>query len=73
MFNFTFSGFIISMLVSGVGYVFFKYGRRMGRSPFVSIGIIIMVFPYFITETSLMIEITAGLCVILFLMVKKGL
>ena len=65
MFDFTFGSIMASMVVSGIGFVFFKYGRRQGRSIFTTFGIIITIYPYFIYDTSLLIYITAGLCAVL--------
>ena len=72
MFNFSFGSLMASMVVSGIGFVLFKYGRRRGRSIFVTFGIILMIYPYFIYDMSLLIYITAGLCAVLYFLVKQG-
>ena len=72
MLNLSFGGIMVSLVVSSIGYAFFRYGRKRGRSLFVTIGVCIMVFPYFVFDTRLMIGITAGLCAILYLLSKQG-
>ena len=61
-----------SMVVSGIGFVLFKYGRKRGRSIHATIGAILFVVSYLITDLSWLIGITAGLCAILYLLVKQG-
>lgn len=70
--NFTFGGLMASMLVSGIGFVLFKYGRRMGRSIFVTIGLILLIFPYFVGDLSWLIGVTLGLCALLYGLLKLG-
>ena len=72
MFDFSFGGLMASMVVSGIGFVFFKYGRKRGRSPYVTIGLILLIFPYFVYDLNWLIGIAAGLCAVLFFLVKQG-
>ncbi len=55
-----------SLLVSGVGFVFFKYGRKKSRSLFVIFGVLMMVYPYFVQDFWWMTGIAAALCAILY-------
>jgi hypothetical protein len=59
-------------LVSGAGFVLFNYGRKMGRLPHVAVGLVLMVFPYFIPSALLMFAIAAALCGGLYLAVQRG-
>ncbi|OGR84661.1 MAG: hypothetical protein A2901_07475 [Elusimicrobia bacterium RIFCSPLOWO2_01_FULL_54_10] len=72
MFEFTFASIMASMVASGIGFVFYKYGRRMGRSIFVIFGIILFVFPCFITDLNWLVGVIAGLCALLYILVKQG-
>lgn len=72
VFDFSFAGLMVSMAVSGIGYVFFRYGRRMGRSIFAVTGLVIMVFPYFVSDTKLVIGITAAVCAVLYFLKARG-
>jgi len=41
---------ILSILISGIGFVLFSYGRKMSRAPQLAGGLILMIFPYFINS-----------------------
>ena len=53
-------------MVSGIGFVFFKQGRKKSNGIYTIIGVVMMVYPYLITDTWLMLGIGAGLCAILY-------
>jgi hypothetical protein len=65
--------FFTSLLVSGVGFVLFEYGRRMRRPPQIAVGLVLMVFPYFVASVWAMFGITAGLLVLLWLALARGM
>jgi hypothetical protein len=70
--NLDVSSIAAGFLVSGVGFVLFNYGRKMGRLPHVVIGLVLMVFPYFVPGVLLMFGIAAALCGLLYLAVQRG-
>lgn len=47
----------VTFAVSGVGFVFFSYGRKMSRPPQIVGGLMMMVFPYFVSG-----PVVCGLC-----------
>lgn len=59
-------------MVSGVGFVLFSYGRKMGRLPQVVGGLILMVFPYFVPNVLLMLGIATALCLLLYGALRAG-
>ena len=63
---------IAGFLVSGVGFVFFSYGRKMSRFPHVITGLVLMVFPYFVGNILAMFGIAALLCGLLYLATRAG-
>ena len=63
---------IAGFLISGVGFVLFSYGRKLGRIPHVVIGLVLMVFPYFVPSVLLMVGVAALLCGLLFLATRAG-
>lgn len=67
------SSIAAGFVVSGVGFVLFNYGRKMGRIPHVLTGLILMVFPYFVPSVLVMFGIAALLCALLYLGVARGL
>jgi hypothetical protein len=66
------SSIVAGFLVSGAGFVLFSYGRKMGRPPQVAVGLVLMVFPYFVPSVLLMFGISAALCGLLYLAVQRG-
>lgn len=65
--------FFTSLLVSGVGFVLFEYGRRMRRAPQIGIGLVLMIFPYFVASVWAMLGIAAALLVALWLALARGM
>ena len=64
--NLSFGSLMGSLLVSGVGLVFFNYGRKKARPLFLVFGILMMIYPYFITDFLPMIAIAAILSALLY-------
>jgi hypothetical protein len=64
---------IAGFVVSGVGFVFMSYGRKMGRPIHLITGIILMVYPYFIPTVWVMLVIGALLCALNYFAVKRGI
>ena len=63
----------VSMIVSGVGFVLFSYGKSRGRPPYLGTGIVLMIYPYFVPSVGAMLAIGAGLVALLTLAVKLGM
>lgn len=70
--NLSFGSLMGSMLVSGVGFALFKYGRKRSRSMAVIFGVIMMIYPYFISDFYWMVGIAAGMCAILYWLIQSG-
>jgi hypothetical protein len=71
-FNLDASTLVAGFVVSGIGFVLFSYGRKMSRPPHVIVGLVLMIFPYFIPGLLLMFGIAALLCALLFLATRAG-
>ena len=54
-------GLMASLLFSGAGFIYFKYGKSTGNMPAMVCGIILMVYPYFVTNTIAMVAAGAVL------------
>lgn len=61
-----------SMCVSGAGFVLFSYGRKQRRFPQTATGIVLMVYPYFVTNVGWMLAIGGALLALLFALVQLG-
>jgi len=43
------NSFLASLLVSSIGFVLVVYGKRMARVPQLAVGVVLSVFPYFVS------------------------
>jgi hypothetical protein len=64
---------IAGLLVSSVGFVLFEYGRRMKRPPQMGVGLILLIFPYFVASVWAMLGIAVLLVAALWLALVRGL
>jgi hypothetical protein len=64
---------LASFLVSGLGFVLFEFGRRMRRPPQLGIGLILMIFPYFVASVWAMLGITVLLVALLWVALVRGM
>jgi len=64
---------IASLLVSSVGFVALWYGRKQRRIPHVVAGLALLVFPYFLSSTLLIVGIGALLTGALWLAAHFGM
>jgi hypothetical protein len=48
---------LASLVVSGVGFVLYRYGRSQRRFPYSAIGITMMIYPYFVTDVRWMLAV----------------
>ena len=70
--NFDMSSLLVSFAVAGVGFVLFSYGRSMKRPPHISVGLTLMIFPYFVSSPWWTLGIAALLCAGLATAVRFG-
>ncbi|QQR92067.1 MAG: hypothetical protein IPJ88_16380 [Myxococcales bacterium] len=63
----------VAFLVSGAGFVSFSYGKRQRRFPQIAVGLILMVYPYFVSNVAWSLLIAAALLALLWLAVRVGL
>ena len=65
--------FMASFLVSSIGFVLMAYGKKMSRVPHLVVGVLLMVYPYFVPG-ALLILLTGGLILgLLWLGVRRGM
>jgi type III secretory pathway component EscU len=64
---------LASLLVSSVGFVLLSYGKKMARVPHMAIGVVLLVFPYFVSGALWTLLIGGALLVSLWLLVQRGL
>jgi hypothetical protein len=64
---------LASLLVSSIGFVAFVYGKKQGRTPQMVSGLLLMGFPYFVSNVWLMFGIAAGLIGLMALALRAGM
>ncbi|MBK7580495.1 MAG: hypothetical protein IPI67_09850 [Myxococcales bacterium] len=63
---------LASLLVSSIGMVLFIYGKRQSRLPHMGVGIVMLVYPYFVGSPLWMLGIAALLVAALIGAVRLG-
>jgi hypothetical protein len=63
---------LAGMLVSSIGFVLFVYGKKQSRFPQLVVGLVLMVYPYFVPSALLMFGIAVCLLGMLWLGVRAG-
>ena len=53
---------IASLVVSSIGFVLYKYGRSQKRFPHPAVGVVMLVYPYAVSDIPTMLGICAVLC-----------
>jgi len=64
---------IVSLIIGSVGFVAFAYGKKQSRLPQMIVGLVLMVFPYFVTSVPWMVGITVALLGGLWGMLRAGM
>ena len=62
-----------SLVVGGAGFVAFVYGKKQRRAPQLMIGIVMMIYPYFVPRPLPCLAIGAGLLGLMWLLIYMGL
>jgi hypothetical protein len=63
---------LAGLLVSSIGFVLLSYGKKMSRPPHLLVGLVLMVYPYFVPGAILTLAIGGVLLGVLWLAVKRG-
>jgi hypothetical protein len=66
------SSLIAGLFVSSIGFVLFKYGKKMSRPPQMIGGLLLMVFPYFIPGVAWMLAVGGLICALIWAAVQQG-
>jgi hypothetical protein len=62
----------LSLITSGIGLVFFVYGKKQERWPQLAGGIVLMVYPYFVTTLALNLLIGVAIVAAVWIAVRQG-
>ena len=66
------SALIVAMLVSVVGLALFVFGKKQSRPPQLAVGLLMMVYPYFISTAWVSLSIGALLLALMALAIRAG-
>jgi len=62
----------LSLVVGGVGFVLFVYGKKQERWPQLVAGLVLMIYPYFVGSALPMVVVGAAVVGGLWLAVRSG-
>lgn len=62
----------LSLITSGIGFVLFMYGRKQDRMPQLIGGIVLMIYPYFVSSLLMNLLAGAGIIGAVWLAVRQG-
>jgi hypothetical protein len=63
---------LLSLLFSSIGFVFFAYGKKQSRFPHMVAGIMLMIYPYFVSNLIAMTAVGTVIIALLWLAVRLG-
>ena len=66
-----FSSIMVSLIVGTVGFALFIYGKKQFRLPQMAVGVILMVYPYFVSSALLSIVVFVALIGLLWFLVRR--
>ena len=61
-----------SLILGGVGFVLFVYGKKQGRWPHLAAGLLLMVYPYFTPGLISLVATGATIVFVLWYAVRRG-
>jgi hypothetical protein len=64
---------LASLVVSSIGWVLFSYGRKTRRMPQIAVGVIMLVYPYFVSNIAWLLGLVPALLALLWLLIKLRL
>jgi hypothetical protein len=71
--NFDPASLLASLVVSSVGWVLFSYGRKQQRLPHIVIGMLMMVYPYFMSSVAWQLSMLPVLLGLLWMLTRLGM
>jgi hypothetical protein len=70
--QFTAGWIIASLLVSSIGFILLHYGRTMARVPQLVVGLVMLIYPYFVPGALANALVALGLLAVLWVVVRLG-
>jgi hypothetical protein len=63
---------LLSFVIGSIGFVAFTYGRRMSRAPQTIVGVVLMAYPYFVSNLWVMGAIAVALLAAMWGVIRLG-
>ncbi len=70
--DFDANSLLLSLLIGGVGFVCFAYGKRQQRFPQMLAGIVLSIYPFFVSKPIWMGAIAVAVLALLALAIRLG-
>jgi hypothetical protein len=70
--SFTTASLIASFVVSSIGLVLTSYGKKLGRPPQLVVGLVLLVYPYFVPKVVPMLLVAGALLAGLWVALRRG-
>ena len=67
------SALIVGLIVGSVGLGLFLYGRKQRRAPQMVVGLVMMLFPYFVSSVPVTAAVAVALAGLLWFLVNRGM
>lgn len=61
-----------SLITSGVGFVLFIYGKKQERTPQLIAGLVMMIYPYFVSTLTMNVVVFVALIAATWIAVRQG-
>jgi hypothetical protein len=62
----------LSLVTSGIGFVLFVYGKKQERGPQLVAGLVLMIYPYFVSGLLMNVLVGAGILGAMWLAIQQG-
>ena len=62
----------VSLILGGIGFVLFVYGKKQGRWPHLAAGLLVIVYPYFTPGLVSLVATGAAIVFVLWYAVRLG-
>jgi hypothetical protein len=62
----------LSLITSGIGLVLFIYGKKQERGPQLLAGLVLMIYPYFVSSLLMNVLVGAGIVAAMWLAIRQG-
>jgi hypothetical protein len=70
--GFTTASLFASLIVSSIGLVLTSYGKKLARPPQLIVGLVLLVYPYFVPKLVPMLIVAGVLLLSLWVAVRRG-